>query len=203
MDSHATHARIALAHIALSGSVATVAYVLLVVLSRPVWLVALIVFVFAGGLSVGSIAIWRLLSSNETSELLAMLSAASNTIAGALFVAMALVQINIKDVADPPDESLRAVYWGLDVAWDLYLSAGTLGFAVAFLRVDWFRRWAIPGIVVALALFALNIATFPEPPASAGLVDVGPLVGLWYFTIALRAIFILRNDQTLAAAPDG
>ena len=201
MDSKASDTRAALLEIAVFGSAATLAYVLVVALSEPMGLVALIAFVFAASLSVGSVAIWRLLAVEGAPDLLPMLSAGSNVIAAALFLAMALVQIAIKDVADPPDDSLRAVYWGLDVAWDLYLSAGTLGFAVAFLRSTWLRRWALPGIVLAATLAALNLATFPEPPASAGLVDIGPLVGLWYFTLSIRAIVILRAQPGTPSVP--
>jgi hypothetical protein len=124
-----------------------------------------------------------------------MLAAGANVIAGAMFCAMALVQLAIKDVSDPPDAPVRAGYWGLDVVWDLYLAAGTLGFAICFFRGRWFANWAVPGAAVALALIVLNLATFPEPPASAGLVDVGPLVGLWYFTLGLRALYVLRAGE--------
>jgi hypothetical protein len=42
------------------------------------------------------------------------------------------------------------------------------------------RAWAI-----AVALLALNLAAFPENPGDAGLIDVGPLVGLWYLGVTV------------------
>ena len=39
---------------------------------------------------------------------------------------------------------------------------------------------------VAVLLLTLNLSTFPEPPEESGLVDVGPLVGLWYLAAAIR-----------------
>jgi hypothetical protein len=38
----------------------------------------------------------------------------------------------------------------------------------------------IAGLALAAAVLALNLSTFPTPPAEAGLVDVGPAIGLWY-----------------------
>jgi hypothetical protein len=32
----------------------------------------------------------------------------------------------------------------------------------------------------------LNVATFPTPPAEAGLADVGLLVALWYVAVSVR-----------------
>jgi hypothetical protein len=56
-----------------------------------------------------------------------------------------------------------------------------------------FGRWfGLPGIVVAAALYILNFATFPIPPESAGLVDVGPLVGLWYAVVWVQVLRLGR-----------
>jgi hypothetical protein len=38
----------------------------------------------------------------------------------------------------------------------------------------------IVGLVLAATLLGLNLFTFPTPPAEAGLIDVGPAIGLWY-----------------------
>jgi hypothetical protein len=151
-----------------------------------------VVFGFVTSLGVGSIAIWQVLAYDRPSPI-AMLGAISNVVAGALLLSMALVQVAAKDVQDPPDQQIRAVYWGLDVAWDLYLAAGTLGFAWAFREGSPFRLLWPPGALVGALLLGLNIATFPEPPASAGLVDVGPLVGLWYSAVTIRAFFLWRR----------
>jgi hypothetical protein len=174
------------------GFGATISYTLLSILSGPDWVGVVLAFSFAATLSFGSVAIWQVLKLNGSAGALAMLAAIANIVAGALFVSMALVQLAVRDVADPPDEALRAVYWGLDVAWDLYIGAGTLGFAIVFLHSNLFRWFAVPGAAIALLLLGLNVASFPEPPADAGLVDVGPLVGMWYLAVTLRAITAKR-----------
>jgi hypothetical protein len=179
-----------------SGTIATAGYVGIVFLPGPTWLLAAVAFGFVASLSVGSVAIWRVLVGPAARNPVAMLAAFSNVLAGALFLAMVLVQLAAKEVRDPPDEQVRAVYWGLDVAWDLYLGAGTLGFAWVFRESAQFRRLWLPGGVVGGLLIVLNVASFPEPPGSAGLVDVGPLVGLWYSAITARGFFLWRAARS-------
>jgi hypothetical protein len=47
--------------------------------------------------------------------------------------------------------------------------------------------FGVPGILIAAVLLALNLGTFPTPPADAGLFDAGPLVGLWYLAVSVQA----------------
>ena len=47
-------------------------------------------------------------------------------------------------------------------------------------------------MAIAVALLAFNLASFPVPPAGAGSVDVGPLVGLWYLVVAIRVLGSMR-----------
>lgn len=79
----------------------------------------------------------------------------------------------------------RGVDWGLDVAWDLFLGLWMLLTAVLMRghsRLG--RRWAVPAIVLAVALLGLNAVTVPFPPASEGLVDPGPIVGIYYLGLS-------------------
>jgi hypothetical protein len=179
-----------LPYLGAGGFGATICYALVSILSGPEWLVVIAVFGFAVTLSFGSMAIRQFLVLTGSTSPLGLLGAVANVIAGALFLSMALVQIAVKDVADPPDEALRAIYWGLDVAWDLYIGAGTLCFAVVFYRSSLFRWFSLPGMTIALLLLGLNVASFPEPPSDAGLVDVGPLVGIWYLAVTIRAVTV-------------
>lgn len=108
-------------------------------------------------------------------------------VAGALLTAMFLVQVAVKMRTDwQPSSELVGVWLGLDVAWDVYIGLGTFCFALA--------AWSHPrlgrlvggaGMLVALGLLVFNLATFPQPPANAGLVDLGPAVGLWYLVVTV------------------
>lgn len=112
-------------------------------------------------------------------------------------LAMIVVQLAIgasfADIAKDLDEQtaqalrrgLRMVDLGLDVAWDMLI-----GTALIFLGIAMRRRaglgigWAIPSIVLGVALVGLNAATFPLPPADGGLFDIGPFIGLFVMALA-------------------
>jgi hypothetical protein len=51
---------------------------------------------------------------------------------------------------------------------------------------------ASAGIIISILLIVLNAVSFPVPPANAGLVDAGPLVGLWYLAITIMIIFNIK-----------
>jgi hypothetical protein len=120
----------------------------------------------------------------------ATLGAISNTLAGALLTAMLLVQLaaGIRS-GDKPGSDVVSVWLGLDVAWDVYVGLGTLFFAVCALRHPRLGRViGVVGIAIAVGLLALNLYCFPTPPGEAGLVDLGPVIGLWYLVVTV-AVF--------------
>ena len=64
--------------------------------------------------------------------------------------------------------------------------------------------FAVTGLVIAVALIGLNLARFPDNPGQAGLVDIGPLVGLCYLVVALRmgaSLSWLRQQVTQQRDP--
>ena len=143
-----------------------------------------------------SVALYLLLAA-ERATLAGLLGAVANVAAGALVTAMVLVQIAVNDVeaglTPAVNDAFEHVEFGLDLAWDVFLVAGTILFSFAMLadpRLG--RRFAVPGIAVAAGLYVLNFATFPAPPAAEGLVDLGPLVGLWYAAVSVQALRLRR-----------
>jgi len=114
------------------------------------------------------------------------LAALGNALGGALLTAMFLVQMATKMRTERLTRESEAVWLGLDVAWDVYIGLGTLLFALnAYTHPRLGRVIGASGVLIALALLAFNLATFPTPPANAGLVDVGPLVGFWYLVVTI------------------
>jgi hypothetical protein len=139
-----------------------------------------------------SVALYLLLAS-ERATLAGLLAAIANVAAAALVTAMLLVQIAVNDVeaglSPAVNDAFEHVEFGLDLSWDVFLVAGTILFSWAMLADPRFgRRFALPGIALAAGLYVLNFATFPTPPASEGLVDLGPLVGLWYAAVSVQAL---------------
>lgn len=128
----------------------------------------------------------------------AKIALVANIIAGAILIQMFLVQLAI--ASSKPDSisesskwiwnSVNHVHYGLDVAWDVYIFIGTLLFAIsAFKHPKLGKIFSIVGILISLAMISSNIATFPINPGSEGLIDFGPLIGLWYLAVTLKIIF--------------
>jgi hypothetical protein len=143
-------------------------------------------------IAAASVALYLLLAA-ERATLAGQFAAIANVAAGALLTAMLLVQIAVNDVeaglSPAVNEAFEHVEFGLDLSWDVFLVAGTILFGWAMLADPRFgRRFALPGIALAAALYVLNFATFPTPPASEGLVDLGPVVGLWYAAVSVQAL---------------
>jgi hypothetical protein len=152
--------------------------------------------VFGPLIAAASVALYLLLAA-ERATLAGQLAAIANVAAGALVTAMLLVQIAVNDVeaglSPAVNEAFEHVEFGLDLSWDVFLVAGTILFSCAMLADPRFGRgFALPGILLAAGLYVLNFATFPTPPASEGLVDLGPLVGLWYAAVSVQALRLRR-----------
>jgi hypothetical protein len=116
-----------------------------------------------------------------------------------------MVQMSVYAVVQQPDATIKAVWWGLDVAWDLYLGAGTILFGLAMFGRRGLGKWlGVPGVLISVVFLIFNIVTFPKPPDTAGLVDLGPLVGLWYLAVYVRlsvgSVLLKSRPRSSAAA---
>jgi hypothetical protein len=80
---------------------------------------------------------------------------------------------------------------GLNIVSDVFLDLGIILFSVAcWSHPKLGKPVSLAGCAVAGLHFVLKAWTFPEPPASAGLFDVGPYVALWPLLVCN---LILRN----------
>ncbi len=168
------------------GLAASVLYPLLLVVPLPLVALAAGAALLGPAIGLGSLGLYRLLRLPDDS-VTAALGAICNVVAGALFTAMVLVQLAVRHGSGPPAGGLSGVWLGLDVAWDVYIGLGTLAFGWAMHRHPRFG-WAFAGtgLILGLLLLVLNLATFPTPPAAAGLLDIGPVVGLWYLAATIQ-----------------
>ena len=136
------------------------------------------------------------------------------TIVACMISVQLAVKFGIQDFItdNPQDESTlvlirkgtRLVDFGLDVAWDLFIGTSLLFLFVAMKGHSKFRLgWALPSLILAVALIILNIYTFPKPPNTAGLFDVGPLIGAYIIALSSRLLYlgvkqrnsVLENDK--------
>jgi hypothetical protein len=89
---------------------------------------------------------------------------------------------------------LRMVDHGLDVAWDMLIGAALVLSGLAMRRRSGLGDgWGIPSVMLGIALVVLNAATFPWPPADRGLLDIGPLIGLFVMGLAARLLVLGRR----------
>jgi len=177
-----------------AGLWACMAYPILILVHLPLALSAAVGASFGPALGIACVGLWRLIRLHQES-FAAGVAAGMNALGGALFVAMVLVQMAV-GVATPggcPSCPLQGVWLGLDVAWDAYVGLGTVLFAFSMLRHPRFGRvFAVSGMAIGSALLLFNLYTFPTPPANAGLVDLGPVIGIWYFAVTVQMWRSLR-----------
>jgi len=185
---------------AVAGLWACVAYPAAVFVPLPLGVSAALAASFGPALALGCVGLWRLIRLNHRS-VAAGAAAGLNALGGALFTAMALVQMAIgAATGDRTERPLQAIWLGLDVAWDAYIGLGTVLFALSMLRHPRFGRvFAASGAAVGFTLLLFNLYTFPTPPANAGLLDLGPVVGLWYLAVTMQMWRSLRWAHAAAS----
>lgn len=182
----------------IAGIVAVVSFIPLVTVDLPLWTNALLTFGFGGGIALASVAL-HLGVTSHVAPRLGLIAAIANVVAAGELVAMLLVQIAVRAAVPRPDDTLIAIWLGLDVAWDFFVGTGTLLFGVALWNHARFRPIiASLGILAGLLLVGLNASTFPTPPAEAGLFDIGPFVGLWYFVLSVRVLMVAQGERNVA-----
>jgi hypothetical protein len=171
-----------------AGFFACVAYPLAVFAPLPKLATITLAACFGPALAIASYGLRRLLEL-DMPRVSSALGLWLNALAGALFSAMALVQMAVGYSAGGNKVSAQfvAIWLGLDVAWDAYIGLGTICFAFAMLRHPRFGRvFAFAGMAIAAGLFGLHLYTFPTPPQNAGFVDLGPVLGLWYLVVTIQ-----------------
>lgn len=175
------------------GVAAVAVYVAAIAVPLPDRVATALIVCFGPLLSLGSYGLYRLLLLNRNSVSL-QIAPAANALAGALLTAMLLVQLSVRSGGRGALDTflwtkLRRVDLGLDVAWDVYICIGTFLFAWNMLRHPRFGRiFGGIGLILSGGLAVLNLWTFPTPPGSAGLVDLGPLVASWYTAVFVQQL---------------
>ena len=170
-----------------AGFATCVIYPLVTIAPLPRLALVVLASILGPSLAVASIGLRAALRFHKKS-LLIDLGALFNVLAGLLLGTMLLVQLAVRLHASGAgiDPHIIAVWLGLDVAWDVYIGLGTGCFAIAMMRHPRFgKTMGITGVALAVIVLACNLSTFPVPPAEAGLVDVGPAVGLWYLAATI------------------
>lgn len=99
---------------------------------------------------------------------------------------------------------LRMIDLGLDVAWDILIGTALVLTGLAMRRRSGLGSgWGLPSIGFGIALIVLNAVTFPWPPATRGLFDIGPFIAIFMLALGGRLALLgsreLRSVNGLAA----
>lgn len=192
----------------LSGIVGTAAYVVAATVSLPPvvtyvvamsWPILSIVFIFS---------LYRFLELDHagiSNQLALLFGSLAFTLVAAMISVQLAVNMGIDEylvkyskdqqpLLDMVRRSIRLVDMGLDVAWDLFggMALVFLSFALGGSR-HFGRWWGIPLFLLSAAVIVLNISTFPWPPDSRGLFDVGPAIGLFLIVLSIRLLVLARR----------
>jgi hypothetical protein len=124
-------------------------------------------------------------------------------VAFALFNVMLVVQQMVRlqfrefrvGTSDPGETALldavfkgtNLVQLGVDVSFDVFYCLGVIALSAVMYRDPRFGRLLGGfGVISAAGLLVFNLATFPHAPAESGLVDLGPLTGLWWLFVIIQ-----------------
>lgn len=164
-------------------------------------------------------ALYRLLQANRATHA-AFLGFVSGVVGFSILTVHNLVQSTVhmeasdlaqSDASFSPDvwngiaNAVHGVDNGLDLAWDLFYVLSMVFFGVAMMSHRRLGRWwGVPAILIAGVLLLPNAATIPEPPATAGLFDPGPLSGLYWLALSAYLLKLgLEPGSELATTTPG
>ncbi len=190
------------------GIITSLIYPLLNLVQMPLILTVILAVAMGLLLSLASIGLYQMLKIYQKTVKL-QIAVLFNIIAGVLLNLMFTVQLTVREfmkgyIAQSTNQYAKETYemiWksvdkvqlGMDISWDVYLSAGTFLFALSMLTHPRFGKifgWL--GMSFAVLLICFNFLSFPVPPGEAGLIDFGPAIGLWYLAVAIRILFSLK-----------
>ena len=199
-----------------AGLAVSVIYPLMIFAPLPKKLTIVLASLFGPLLMLASLGLYYFLKAHRKT-VTGQLAVLSNIIASAMVSLMLIVQLSVNlsmaglmdSAGEGVSEATRKWIWqvidkvqlGMDVSWDIFIAIGTILFGVAMMKHPRFGKiFGLIGFLIGHFLLIFNLSTFPTPPGDAGLIDLGPAVGLWYLA---AAILVLRSlkwfDQQLSA----
>jgi len=178
-----------------AGLVACLSYPIMVFVPLPRLATLLLASGFGPALAIASLGLAGVLGADGRRTTV-QVAALCNALAGALVTAMLIVQLAVRWSTAPAADAALAqtikrhlwdVQNGLDVAFDIFIGLGTLFFALRMIRDRRFGKLVgvLGAFIGAVMLIGFNLYGFPELPRNAGLVDPGPITGLWYLVVTV------------------
>jgi len=82
-----------------------------------------------------------------------------------------------KEMLDMVYNGVNSIQFTMDIAFDVFYCLAIIG---------------IFGILAGSLLLIFNMWTFPYPPAETGLIDLGPVTGIWWVVVI---VMMIRADK--------
>ena len=198
-----------------AGLAASVIYPLMIFVPLPKKLTVVFASLFGPSLMLASLGLYHFLKAHRKT-VFGQLAVLSNIIASVLVTLMLIVQLSVnltmpgRMESSGGEISTAAKKWiwqavdkvqlGMDVSWDIFIAIGTILFGVTMMKHPRFGKiFGFLGFLVGHFLLVFNLAAFPTPPGDAGLIDLGPVLGLWYLA---ATVLVIRSwkwlDQQLS-----
>ena len=173
--------------------------------------------------AIGPVAIVGVLSisdrlSNDANSTIVQMGKIFLIIAFSFFTLMLVVQQTVflefqrfrsEETSQTAVETLKYVFkgvnlvqLGMDVAFDIFYCVGTISLAAAMYRHSDFGRFlGVFGSISAVGLLVLNLWTFPDVPSEKGLVDLGPVTGIWWLMVIVQMVRLRIRDRRKDGIP--
>jgi hypothetical protein len=198
-----------------AGLAVSVVYPLMIFAPLPKKITIVFASLFGPLLMLASLGLYYFLSAHRKT-VTGQLAVISNIIASAMVSLMLIVQLSVNlsmdglmdSAGEGIPEATKKWIWqvidkiqlGMDVSWDIFIAIGTILFGVAMMKHPRFGKiFGLIGFFIGHFLLVFNLSSFPTPPGDAGLIDLGPAVGLWYLAATILIIRSLKwFDQHLA-----
>lgn len=93
-------------------------------------------------------------------------------------------------------KGVNLVQLGIDVSFDIFYCAGLILISLVMYRHPNFGKFfGILGVASAAGLLILNLYAFPYIPAETGLIDLGPITGLWWLVVVVQLLRLDRREK--------
>lgn len=196
---------------AISGLVAVAAYFGAAFMPLPDGLARLLAFAFGPLLALSFVGLFHTMAQDRDGPALRF-GVVLGILAGATVTIMLVVQvgnnmIRTEQLAAADTDTAREavllahravnrVQFLVDVVWDIFICGAGFLVGMAMLRHPRFGWiWGGTGMAASAALLYLNLDTFPQGPAYAGSVDLGPLLAVWFMLVFVWVVVFTVRDQ--------
>ena len=142
----------------------------------------------------------------QLGTLMVVLSGVSHTIMATMqgSIAVRMRQYISESGSEAEKEIFRDIYksvfstqLGVDMAFDIFISLGVILLSVSMWNhMSYGKIISVAGILVAVTGLSFNLVAFPENAGIYGLIDPGPLFGLWFTAVVILMATSLYRIKT-------